>query len=241
VIHLAFRHDLAFSGSMPAAAEADRRAVEVIGGALADSGRPFVIASTLPPVPGRVVTEQDGRGAGSAAQGGGTPDRLDTARLTLSLAGSGVRSAIVRLPPTVHGEGDPWFMATLVGIARDKAASGYVGDGSNRWPAVHRLDAARLFRLAAEQAPAGSVLHAVAEEGVPLRDIAEVIGRHLDVPVTAVPAGDAEQHFGWLSSFVAADWPASSALTRELVGWQPAQPGVLDDLSKGHYFRTPPA
>ncbi|HEY1621334.1 MAG TPA: NAD-dependent epimerase/dehydratase family protein [Streptosporangiaceae bacterium] len=170
VIHLAFRHDLSFSGNAPAAAEADCRAVEAMGGALAGSGRSLVIASTLPPRPGQVVTEQDDPEAGAAAQSG-TPDRQDTARLTLSLAGSGVRSAVVRLPPTVHGEGDPWFMASLVGVARDKAASGYVGDGSNRWPAVHRLDAARLFRLAAEQAAAGSVLHAAADEGVPLRDI----------------------------------------------------------------------
>jgi nucleoside-diphosphate-sugar epimerase len=239
VINLAFRHDLSFSGNAPAAAEADCRAVEAMGEALAGSGGPLVIASTLPPRPGQVITEQDGRETGTAQ--GGTPERQDTARLALALAGRDVRSAVVRLPPTVHGEGDPWFMASLVGVARDKAASGYVGDGSNRWPAVHRLDAARLFRLAAEQAPAGSVLHAAADEGVPLRDIAEVIGQHLDVPVIAVPAGGTEQHFGWLSAFVATDCPASSALTRELVGWQPAEPGLLDDLREGHYFRTPPA
>ena len=145
----------------------------------------------------------------------------------------------MRLPPTVHGDGDHGFMATLVGIARDKGVSGYIGDGSNRWPAVHRLDAAHLFRLALEKAPAGSVLHAVADEGVPIRAIAEVIGRHLDVPVAAIAPEDAAEHFAWLAGFLGVDSPASSALTRELLGWQPTQPGLLDDLDKGHYFRQP--
>jgi nucleoside-diphosphate-sugar epimerase len=145
----------------------------------------------------------------------------------------------VRLSPTVHGDGDHGFVATLVGIARDKGASGYIGDGSNRWPAVHRLDAAHLFRLALEDAPAGSTLHGVADEGVPIRDIAEVIGRHLDLPLVAVPREDAAEHFAWLAGFLAADSPASSVLTRELVGWQPTHPGLIDDLDQGHYFRTP--
>ena len=127
-------------------------------------------------------------------------------------------------------------MATLVGVARDKGVSGYLGDGANRWPAVHRFDAAHLFCLSLDQAPAGSVLHAVADEGVPIRDIAEVIGRHLDLPVTAVAPGDAAGHFGWLGAFLAIDSPASGALTRELLGWQPVQPGLIDDLGKGHYF-----
>ena len=147
--------------------------------------------------------------------------------MTLSLASRGVRSSVVRLPPTVHGEGDNGFMAAIVGIARDKGVSGYIGDGSNRWPAVHRLDAAHLFRLAVEQAPAGSVLHAVADEGVPIRDIAEVIGRHLDLPVVAISAEDAGEHFGWLGGFLAADSPASSALTRELTG-------MAADASRAH-------
>jgi nucleoside-diphosphate-sugar epimerase len=238
VIHLAFRHDIAFSGGFQAAAGADRRAVETFGEALADSGRPFVIASgTLGLVPGRVATEQDGLDPGSAAHlDGGPRTRLATAHLTLSLASRGVRSSVLRLPPTVHGDGDHGFMATLVGIARDKGVSGYLGDGSNRWPAVHRFDAAHLFRLAVEQAPAGSVLHAVADEGVPIRAVAEVIGRHLDLPVAAISSEDAAGHFTWLSGFIGIDSPASSALTRELLGWQPAQPGLLDDLDKGHYF-----
>ena len=166
---------------------------------------------------------------------------MATAQWALGLASRGVRSSAVRLPPTVHGDGDVWFMATLVGTARDKGVSSYLGDGSNRWPAVHRLDAAHLFRLALEQAPAGTVLHAVDDEGVPIRLIAEVIGKHLGVPVAAISAEDAAGQFGWLAGVLAADIPASSALTRELLGWQPTQPGLIDDLDKGHYFRGPSA
>ena len=136
----------------------------------------------------------------------------------------------------MHGDGDNGFMATLVGIARAKGVSGYIGDGSSRWPAVHRLDAAHLFRLALEKAPAGSVLHAVADEGVPVRAIAEVIGRHLDLPVVAIAPEDAGAHFGFLAAFLGLDSPASSALTRELLGWQPTHPGLIDDLEQGHYF-----
>jgi nucleoside-diphosphate-sugar epimerase len=136
----------------------------------------------------------------------------------------------------VHGEGDHGFMATLVGVARDKGVSGYIGDGANRWPAVHRFDAAHLFCLALEEAPAGSVLHAVADEGVPIRAVAEVIGRHLGLPVAAIAPEDAAGHFGWLGAFIGIDSPASSVLTRGLLGWQPVQPGLLDDLDKGHYF-----
>jgi nucleoside-diphosphate-sugar epimerase len=244
VIHLAFKHDLAFSGDFQGAADADRRAVETFGDALAGSGRPFVIASgTLGLAPGRVGTERDGHGPDPAvaALGGGPQTRLATAELVLSLASRGVRSSVVRLPPTNHGEGDHGFIATLVGIARDKGVSGYIGDGSNRWPAVHRLDSAHLFRLALEEAPAGSTLHAVADEGVPIRDIAEVIGRHLELPVVAISPEDAAEHFAWLAGFLAADSPASSALTRELLGWQPTHPGLIDDLDQGHYFHNPSA
>ena len=243
VIHLAFKHDAAFSGGFQAAADADRRAVETFGEALADSGRPFVIASgTLGLAPGRVATERDGLDPGSAAHlSGGPQTRHATALRTLSLASRGVRSSVLRLPPTVHGDGDHGFMATLVGIARDKGVSGYLGDGSHRWPAVHRFDAAHLFRLAVEEAPAGSVLHAVDDEGVPVRAIAEVIGRHLGLPVAAIAPEDAAGHFTWLSGFIGIDSPASSTLTRELLGWQPVQPGLLDDLDKGHYFHRPQA
>ncbi len=244
VIHLAFQHDIAFSGGFEAAADADRRAIETFGEVLAGSGRPFVIASgTLGLVPGRVATEQDGRDPSSAARHlpAGAQIRRANAQMTLSFGSRGVRSSVLRLPPTVHGEGDNGFMATIVGIARGKGVSGYIGDGSNRWPAVHRLDAAHLFRLALEKAPAGSVLHAIADEGVPIRAIAEVIGRQLDLPVVSVSAEAAGEHFGWLAGFLAVDSPASSALTRELLGWQPTQPGLIDDLDKGHYFQGPAA
>jgi nucleoside-diphosphate-sugar epimerase len=244
VIHLAFKHDIAFSGDFQGAADADRRAVAALGEALAGSGRPLAIASgTLGLAPGQVATERDGHGpdAAAAALGGGPRTRWATAELVLSLASRGVRSSVVRLPPTNHGAGDNGFVATLVGIARDKGVSGYIGDGTNRWPAVHRLDSARLFRLALERAPAGSTLHAVADEGVPIRAIAEVIGRHLNLPAVSIPPGNASEHFTWLAGFLAADSPASSALTRDLLGWQPTQPGLIDDLDQGHYFRIPSA
>ena len=231
VIHLAFMHDLAFSGGFEAAAEADRRAVETFGEVLAGSGRPLVIASgTLGLALGRVATERDGLGPAPAEIGRGPQIRRDTARLTVSLADRGIRSAVLRLPPTVHGDGDHGFMATLVKVDTDQGVSGYIGDGSNRWPAVHRFDAAHLVRLAVENAPAGSTLHAIADEGVPIRAVAEVIGRHLGLPLASVAPGDAAAHFGWLGAFLALDSPASSELTRELMGWQPAQPGLLDDL-----------
>jgi nucleoside-diphosphate-sugar epimerase len=244
VIHLAFKHDIAFTGDFQGAADADRRAVETFGEVLAGSGRPLVIASgTLGLTPGRVATERDGRDPGPAPAHlpAGPLTRLATAQMTLALASRGVRSSVVRLPPTVHGDGDNGFMAALVGIARDKGVSGYVGDGSNRWPAVHRLDAAHLFRLALEKAPAGSALHAVADEGVPIREIAKVIGRHLNLPVAAIAPDDAAGHFAWLGGFIAVDSPAASTLTRELLSWQPVQPGLIDDLDKGHYFRGPSA
>jgi hypothetical protein len=237
---IAFKHELAFSGDFQAAADADRRAVETLGEALAGSDRPLLIASGLLGLaPGRVVTEQDEHGshAAVAAFGGGPQARWETAEFTLSLASRGVRSSIVRLPPTNHGDGDNGFIATLVGIAREQGVSGYIGDGANRWPAVHRLDSARLFRLGLELAPAGTTLHAVADEGVPVREIAEVIGRHLDVPVVSVSAEDAGEHFTWLGGFLGLDAPASGAWTRELLGWEPTHPGLVADLDRGHYFQ----
>jgi nucleoside-diphosphate-sugar epimerase len=242
VIHLAFKHDIAFTGDFQGAADADRRAIKTIGDALAGSDRPFLIASgTLGLVPGRTATERDGHDLDSSAAhvSAGPRTRMENAEITLALASAGVRSSVVRLPPTVHGDGDHGFMATLVDIARTQGASGYIGDGSNRWPAVHRLDAAHLFRLALEQAPAGSTLHAIADEGVPVRSIAEVIGRHLGLPVVSVSSEDALAHFTWLGGFLSIDSPASSELTRELLGWEPLHLGLIDDLEKGHYFTTP--
>lgn len=244
VIHLAFKHDLAFSGDFQGAADADRRAVEALGNALEGSDRPLVIASgTLGVAPGRVATEEDGHDEDPAlaALGGGPLTRRATAHFVLSLASHGVRSAVVRLPPTVHGDGDHGFMASIVEIARAKRISGFIGDGENRWPAVHRFDAATLFRLALEKAPPGSTLHGVAEEGVPIRAVAEVIGRHLDLPVVSVSVEDAAGHFSWLAGFLALDGPASSRHTCELLGWVPGQPGLIEDLDEGHYFHRPSA
>ncbi|MGW8379778.1 SDR family oxidoreductase [Streptomyces sp. ODS28] len=236
-IHLAFKHDTAFTGDFEGAVEADRRAVEAIGEAFAGSDRPFAVASGTPVEPGRPATERDGHDIDPATAAGPQARQLTDQRV-LALASRGVRSSVVRLPRTNHGEGDKGFLATLVALAREKGFSGYVGDGAQRWPAVHRLDSAHLFRVALEQAPAGSTLHAVADEGVPVREIAEVIGRHLDVPTGSVAPEEAAAHFGFLGGVLAVDQPASSTLTRELLEWRPRQPGVLQDLDEGHYYRA---
>jgi nucleoside-diphosphate-sugar epimerase len=241
VVHLAFMHDLAFSGNFAAAAEADRRAVEVFGDVLAGSDRPLVIASgTLGVAPGRLATEADGHGdTGVLGElGVGPATRAATAEATLALASRRVRASVVRLPPTNHGDGDNGFLAELVRVARRRGSSGYLADGANRWPAVHRLDSARLFHLAVERAPAGSTLHAVADEGVAIRDVAEIIGRHLHLPVVSVAPDAASEHFGWLAHFLGVDAPASSLVTRALMEWEPTEAGLLDDLDAGHYFRT---
>jgi nucleoside-diphosphate-sugar epimerase len=225
VIHLAFVHDFL---NYAQANQTDRRSIEVIGEVLAGSDRPFVVASGIAVLaPGRVATEDDTALPNS-------PRTSEEAALAFSARG--VRVSVLRLPPTVHGEGDHGFVPRLIGIAREKGVSGYPGDGFNRWSAVHRLDAAHLFRLALEHAPAGARLHAVAEESVPVRDIADVIGRHLHLPVTAVPVEEAMSHFGWLGVFFALDVPALSALTQERFDWHPVQPSLILDLEKGHYF-----
>jgi nucleoside-diphosphate-sugar epimerase len=238
VIHLAFQHEVAFGGNFAAAGVADRRAVEAMGLALADSDRPFVLASGMVGLsPGRPATENDGLVASPEIRANPAGVRHATALLTLSLRGIGVRSSVLRYPPTVHGDGDNGFVATFVAIARQRNVSAYAGDGTNRWPAVHRSDAARLTRLAAESAPAGSVLHAVGDEGVPFREIAEAMGRHLDVPTKSLDAAEALDHFGPLGHFVGLDSPANAAVTRELLGWEPTGPGLLDDLEQEHYYR----
>jgi len=240
VIHLAFDHGKAFSGDFQGAADADRRVIETIAEALAGTHRPLVIAAgTLGVAPGRLATEKDEPDV--AHLPGGPAKRSETAKFTASLASRGIRSVVVRLSPTVHGEGDYGFMARIIGIARDKGVSGYIGDGNNKWPAVHVVDAAQLFRLALENAPAGSVLHAVADEGVRLRDIAEVVGRKLSLPVVSVSSDDAPAHFSWLAGFLGMNSPASSVQTRELLKWQPTHPGLIEDLDEGHYFNRPAA
>lgn len=237
VVHLAFQHEVAWGGDFPAATTADRRAVAAMGEALAGTGRPLVLASGLLGLAtGRAATEADGLVPSAETRAVPASRRLATALLALSLAGTDVRSSVLRLPPTVHGDGDHGFVATLVRTARERGVSGYVGEGANRWPAVHRSDAARLARLAVEAAPAGSVLHAVGDEGVPFRDIAAVIGHHLRVPTASVAPDDAAAHFGFLGSVVAVDSPATATVTRSLLGWAPTGPGLLDDLGQGHYF-----
>jgi nucleoside-diphosphate-sugar epimerase len=238
VIHLAFQHEIAFSGNFPAAAAADRQAVEAMGAALADSDRPFVLASGLLGLSvGHVATENDGLVPSPEMRANPAARRMATALYTLSLRGIGVRSSVLRLPPTVHGDGDGGFMATFIEIARQKGEAGYPGDGANRWPAVHVSDAATLFRLAVEDAPAGSVLHAVGDEGVPFRQIAETMGRHLDVPASSVSPADAADHFFPLGHFVGLDSPASATITSELLGWKPTGPTLLEDLDQDHYYR----
>lgn len=226
VIHLAFTHDF---GDFAAASAADLRAIETIGAALEGSDKPFVVTSgtaLLPP--GRLGTEEDAPEVGP---------RVASENAAVALAERGVRSSVVRLAPSVHGPADhTGFVPLLIGIAREKGVSAIVGDGANRWPAVHELDAARLFRLALESAPAGSRLHGVGDEGIPTRRIAEAIGRQLDLPVTSILSDDAEGHFAFLGALFASDIPASSAVTRELLGWRPAHPGLLEDLGQRHYF-----
>jgi nucleoside-diphosphate-sugar epimerase len=227
IIHTAFIHD--FNAHDDAAA-VDFAAVQLFGDLLEGSDRPLVIASGIL---GAVSVETDRPDPATSW----SPRRL-TEQTLLEFADRGIRSSAVRLAPTVHGDGDHGFIAALIGIDREKGSSGYIGDGSNTWPAVHRLDAAHLFCLALETAPAGSALHAVDDEGVPLRDIAEVVGRHLDLPVVSVAPEDAVDHFGWLGRFLGIDSHASSAITRELLGWKPTHPGLIEDLELGHYFRA---
>ncbi len=228
VVHLAYNHDFS---QMGVAAQMDRAALEAIGEALAGTDRPLVFAAgAIGIAPGRIATELD-------SPSSGLHPRILSTQAALELASRGVRVVSMRFSPTVHGEGDHGFMHVLIDIARQKGVSGYVGDGENRWPAVHRLDAATLVRLALEKGEAGSSLHAVAEEGVRIRDIAEVIGQALNLPVVSVPTEQASEHFGWMGSFIGADSPVSSVLTREWMGWQPTGPGLIEDLSQGHYFR----
>jgi nucleoside-diphosphate-sugar epimerase len=239
VIHLAFQHEIAFRGDFTAAGTADRRAVEAMGAALAGSDRPFVLASGMVGLSiGRMATENNGLVASSEVRANPAGVRSATALLALSLRGIGVRSSVLRFAPTVHGDGDNGFMAIFVGTARERGLAGYVGDGSNRWPAVHRSDAARLARLAVESAPAGSVLHAAGEEGVPFNQIAEAMGRGLDVPTGSVDPANAIEHFGFLGVFAGLDTPASADITRNLLGWEPTGPSLLDDLQADYYYRS---
>lgn len=234
VIHLAFRHDLMVSGAFAEAVATDYAAIQALASALEGTGKPLVISSgTLLLAVSGVAAGRPGTEADLAPTG----PRIDAENYVTGLAGSGVRSSAVRLPPIVHSSLDHHgFAHVLIGIARQTGVSAYVEDGANRWPSVHTLDAARAYRLALEQAPAGSRLHAVAQEGIAFRDIAAAIGRRAGVPVTGIPAAQAAEHFGFLGGFVGVDNPVSSEETRKLLGWQPEHPGLIEDLEHGHYF-----
>jgi nucleoside-diphosphate-sugar epimerase len=254
VIHTAFFHEITHMGLgtrlrvmlggspggiisrfLSATVGADRRALETLGQALAGPDRPLVAAfGTLAMKPGRLATEDDAYDPNSVgAPRGGSEDAM------LALASRGVRASIIRLPPVVHGDGDrAGFAPRLIETARKKGVAAYVGDGRNRWPAVHRLDAARLFRLALEKGVAGSRYHAVADEGVPFREIAEVFGRRLNVPVASKSPEEAAKLFSWLAPFVPVDNPASSKLTQERLGWKPTHAGLMADIDGGSYFNA---
>ena len=229
VIHTAFNHDFS---KWAANCAMDRQAIEALGAELAGSDRPLVVTSgTALLSPGHLATEETE-----------PPDSHALPRVSeqigLSMVSQGVRASVVRLPPSVHGAGDHGFVPMLIDIARQKGVSAYVGDGLNRWPAVHRLDAAHLYRLALEKAPAGARYHGIADQGVPFREIAEVIGRHLNLPVVSKSPEEAADHFGFLGLFAGRDCPASSTLTQQQLGWRPTQPDLISDVDQPHYFKA---
>ncbi|MFP3466976.1 SDR family oxidoreductase [Leifsonia sp. SIMBA_070] len=229
VIHLAFKHDF---DNFAAAGTTERAAMETFIDALDGSGKPLLFASGVALLaPGRVATEND-----ASPFSGPTAPRGGVEPLALGSAERGIKPIALRFSPTVHGDGDHGFTAVLVDIARRTGVAGYTGDGSSRWPAVHRSDAARLVALALANPDAASVVHAVGEEGIPAREMAEAIGRGAGVPVAAIDAADVESHFGWIGAFFGLDIPASSALTRARLGWEPTGPTLLEDLAAGHYF-----
>ena len=234
VIHLAFKHDEMAAGNFPAAVAADLAAIKALASALEGTGKPLVSTSGTLMLAFAGITGRPGTEADFAQSG----PRVDAENFVIGLAGHGVRSSAVRLPPIVHSSLDHHgFAHILIGIARQAGVSAYVGDGANRWPSVHTLDAARVYRLALESAPAGSRLHAVADEGVPFRDIAAAIGHGAGVPTASISASDAGERFAFLGTFVGVDNPTSSEVTRKVLGWEPAHPGLIEDLEHGHYFR----
>ncbi|MCP3399612.1 SDR family oxidoreductase [Bradyrhizobium sp. CCGB20] len=227
VLHLGFNHDFSkFADNC----ELDRRAILAMGEELAGSDRPFIVTSGVALLaPGRLATEDDVASHHFPRVSEST---------ALSLIERGVRAAAVRLPPSTHGEGDHGFVPILINLARAKGVAAYVGDGMNRWPAAHRTDAARVYRLALEQGATARHYHAIAEEGVPFRAIAEVIGKRLGVPVVSKSTDEAEEHFGWFARFAAIDVPTSSAKTRALLGWEPKEKGLIEDLDQPYYFKA---
>ncbi|HZY76455.1 MAG TPA: SDR family oxidoreductase [Jatrophihabitantaceae bacterium] len=233
VVHLAFRHDAMQVGDLAGAAETDLTAVRAIADVMVGTDKPLVGTSGTGLLGlaqlGRTGTEQDWLPSGY---------RIDTENLIVDLADKGVRSSVVRLPAITHSPLDHHgFAPSLIGFARENGFAAYLGDGANRWPAVHTLDAARLYRLALESAPAGTRLHAVADEGIEFRRLAEAIGRGLDLPARSITPDEAAQYLKFLAHFAGMDNPSSSAWTRELLDWEPTHPGLLDDLEDGFYFR----
>ena len=232
VIHTAFVHDFS---DFEKSCQTDRLAIEAIGTALAESGKPFVVTSgTLMLPPGRLVTEEDEPHKGNPM----TALRARSDAAALSFASRGVRVSVIRLPPSVHGESDHGFVSRLISLAREQGAATYVGSGENRWPTVHRLDAARLYRLALEKGTAGSTFHGVAEGAVPFKSIAEVIGRQLNVPVVSKSLEEAQPLLGFLVFPVSSDNPTSSKKTQEQLGWHPSHLELIPDIEQGHYFKV---
>lgn len=228
VIHTAFVHDFS---KYKQAGETDRAAVATMARALEGSDKPLVITSgTTIVTTGRIVTEDE-----PAREDAPSGVRARSEHALAKASERGVRGVAIRLAPSVHDKGDTGFVPALITLAREKGVSAYVGDGANRWPAVHRLDAAHLFRLALERAPAGA-LHGAAESGVPMREIAEAIGEGLGVPVRSISTDEAKAHFDWMAMFVGIDNPTSNAITREVTGWDPQRPGLLADLRESGYF-----
>jgi nucleoside-diphosphate-sugar epimerase len=230
VIHTAFIHDFS---TFQANCEIDRHAIEALGSALEGSERPLIVTSgTGLLTPGKVATEDMAAPPVSPSW----PRASEEA--AVQVGSRGVCASVVRLPPSVHGDGDHGFVPMLIGFAREKGVSAYVGNGLNRWPAVHRLDAAVVYRLALEKSAAGVRYHAVAEAGIPFREIAAVIGRRLNLPVVSKTREEANEHFGWFAQFAAGDLPASGEWTRERMGWVPNQPGLLADIDQPNYFAS---
>jgi nucleoside-diphosphate-sugar epimerase len=233
VIHLAFKHDLMGAGDYAGAAAADFAAIQALAAPLEGTGKPLVTTSGTLMLSYAGITGRPGTEADFASSG----PRVDAENFVTGLAERGVRSSVVRLPPVVHSSLDHHgFAHILIGVARQSGLSAYVADGANRWPAVHTLDAARVYRLALECAQAGSRLHAVADEGIPFRDIAAAIGRGAGVPVGSISAANAAERFAFLGTVVGVDNPTSSEATRKVLGWQPEHPGLIEDLAHGHYF-----